>query len=141
MRAVVAPSGPAHTTKGSAVVVICVDRGGVGRDDGTRWQAEGSEIPNFALKLSEKSPDAQNVASRRQRSARSGSNTRVEHTLRESLAPLFRQFLEGLFSEVELPLNGALGSSFPLGMRSAYRALDLVTAWKWCSTNFGFRGF
>jgi hypothetical protein len=95
---------------------------------------------NSTTKLSEKSTDAQNVASRRQRSARSGSNTRVEHTLRESLAPLFRQFLEGLFSELELSLNGALGSSFPLGMRSAYRALYLVTAWNWCSTIFGFGG-
>jgi hypothetical protein len=37
----IAPSGPTHTMKGSAVVAIGVDRLCVGRDDGARLRVSG----------------------------------------------------------------------------------------------------
>ena len=54
-RASITPSGLRHTMKGSTVVAIGVGRRRVGRDNATCWQAEGSDFPNFAWKLSEKS--------------------------------------------------------------------------------------
>jgi len=43
--------------KGSVVVAIGVGRRSVGRDNGTRWQAEGSDFPNFAsTEISEVAP-------------------------------------------------------------------------------------
>ena len=45
------PSGSRQTLKRSAVVAIGIDRHQVGTDNGTRWQAEGGDIPNFAKEV------------------------------------------------------------------------------------------